>query len=206
MSLCINPLRAKLVDSLSELRRYPWSGHAVLMGKVKRQWQDDGYVLAWFGHKVGESRREHRQYMAEGISQGRRPDLVGGGLIRFQGGWSAVKTMRRLGIVQRGDKRILGSGEFVETMMKQADEKVGCQFSSEEQVNRAVQLIERVCRQKQLSVEALQAGSRIREVARVRSQLAEKLVKEYGLSLVETARHLGVTTAAIVNSPRRQEI
>lgn len=66
-------------------------------------------------------------------------------------------------------------------------------------------MIERVCRQKQLSVEALQAGSRIREVARVRSQLAEKLVKEYGLSLMETARHLGVTTAAIVNSPRRQE-
>lgn len=100
----------------------------MLMGKVKRQWQDDGYVLAWFGHKVGESRREHRQYMAEGISQGRRPDLVGGGLIRSQGGWSAVKTMRRLGIAQRGDERILGSGEFVESMMKQADEKVDVNF------------------------------------------------------------------------------
>ena len=46
----------------------------------------------------------------------------------------------------------------------------------------------------------------IREVTQVRSQLAEELVKEYGLSLAETARQLGVTTAAIANAIRRKKI
>ena len=201
----LNPLRAGLVDSLSQLDRYPWSGHAVLMGKVKKGWQDDEYALRWFGRKVGEARREYRRYVLKGIAQGRRPDLVGGGLIRSQGGWSAVKTMRRLGIMEKGDERILGSGEFVENMMKQADEKIKSQFSQGEQLNRAVHLIQSVCEQNQVSAEAIQSGSRIREVSQVRSRLAEKLVKEYGLPLAETARRLGVTTAAIANALRRKK-
>ena len=31
-----------------------------------------------------------------GIAQGRRSELVGGGLIRSTGGWSVVKAMRRV--------------------------------------------------------------------------------------------------------------
>ncbi len=201
----LNPLRAKVVNSLSQLDRYPWSGHSLIMGRVKRKWQNDEYVLKWFGKKVGEARKAYRQYVSEGIGQGRRPDLVGGGLIRSQGGWSAVKAMRRLGIMERSDERILGSGEFVERMLEQADEKVKSQFSSVDQANRAVQLIESICKENQLSVEALQSGSRINKVSLVRSQLAKILVKDYGLSLADTARHLGVTTAAIANALRRKK-
>jgi len=175
------------------------------MGKVKRKWQDDEYVLKWFGKKVGQARKAYGQYVSEGMGQGRRPDLVGGGLIRSQGGWSAVKAMRRLGIIEKSDERILGSGEFVERMLEQADGKVKSQFSSMDQANRAVQLIESICKENQLSVEALQSGSRINKVSLVRSQLAKILVKDYGLSLADTARHLGVTTAAIANALRRKK-
>jgi hypothetical protein len=89
-------------------------------------------------------------------------------------------------------------------MIKQTDENLESQFSSGEQLKRAAQLIDSVCRQKQVSKEALQSGSRIHEVSQIRSELAEKLVKEYGLSLAETVRRLGVTTAAIANAIRRR--
>jgi hypothetical protein len=36
----LNPLRAKLVKSLTQLDRYRWSGHGVLIGKIKNEWQD----------------------------------------------------------------------------------------------------------------------------------------------------------------------
>ena len=36
----LNPLRAKLVTGLSELDRYPYCGHSVLMGKRERDWQE----------------------------------------------------------------------------------------------------------------------------------------------------------------------
>ncbi len=48
------------------------------------------------------------------IEQGRRPELVGGGLIRSLGGWAEVKA-NRLNKNDRikSDERILGDSEFV---------------------------------------------------------------------------------------------
>ena len=78
----LNPLRAKLVKSLAQLDRYRWSGHGVLMGKIKNEWQDRDYVLRWIGKKQGEAKNAYRNYVKKAIDQGRRPELVGGGLIR----------------------------------------------------------------------------------------------------------------------------
>jgi putative transposase len=55
--------------------------------------------------------------MKEGIAQGKRPELVGGGLIRSLGGWSQVLSLRRRGVKIPSDERILGSGEFVEGLL-----------------------------------------------------------------------------------------
>jgi putative transposase len=58
----------------------------------------------------------------QGIAAGKRPELTGGGLIRSVGGWSAVKTLRKAGALQKGDERILGDGEFVEEVLSEAKE------------------------------------------------------------------------------------
>ena len=84
----LNPLRAKLVESLAALDRYRWCGHSVLMGRVKNDWQDRNYVLKWFGQKESEAKKAYRNYIQKGINEGRRPELVGGGLIRSLDGWS----------------------------------------------------------------------------------------------------------------------
>ena len=89
----------------------------MLLGRRKDKWQDRDYVLKWFGVKEGEAKKAYRDFVKRGIDQGRRSDLVGGGLIRSQGGWSAVKTMRRLGVREKSDERILGSGDFIEQLI-----------------------------------------------------------------------------------------
>jgi hypothetical protein len=54
----------------------------------------------------------------------RRPELVGGGLIRSLGGWSEVKKMRLKGMVPiKGDERILGDSDFVLSVLSQANER-----------------------------------------------------------------------------------
>jgi putative transposase len=58
----------------------------------------------------------------QGIAAGKRPEFTGGGLIRSVGGWSAVKTLRKAGALQKGDERILGDGEFVEEVLSEAKE------------------------------------------------------------------------------------
>jgi len=90
----LNPLRAKIVSDICELNSYAYCGHSVLMDKKKRPWQDSGYVLSFFGKSLRESRKRYVQYVKSGIEQGRRPELVGGGLIRSLGGWQAVKNAR----------------------------------------------------------------------------------------------------------------
>ena len=91
----LNPLRARIVKELKELDKYPYCGHSVLMGKNKREWQDSDYILGFYNGKYLTARRRYREYVEKGVADGRRSDLVGGGLIRSAGGWTVVKTMRR---------------------------------------------------------------------------------------------------------------
>ena len=93
----LNPLRAQTVTNLDELERYRYSGHGVLMGKEKRDWQDTDKVLALFANRPSSARRGYRQFVEDGIEMGRRPELTGGGLIRSAGGWVALKSVREGG-------------------------------------------------------------------------------------------------------------
>ena len=47
----LNPLRAKIVKTLTDSDKYPYSGHSALMGKVQIEFQATDYVLRLFGKK-----------------------------------------------------------------------------------------------------------------------------------------------------------
>ena len=66
------------------------------MGKKKNNWQDTDYVLKLFNSKLSLARRRYREYVKKGISVGKRPDLIGGGLVRSAGGWDALKGLRKI--------------------------------------------------------------------------------------------------------------
>jgi len=156
----LNPLRAKIVKDLSSLDRYPWCGHSVVMGKRKHEWQNVNYVLSWFGHKEGHARKAYREYVKDGLSDGKRPELVGGGLIRSLGGWSAVKSLRRSNEKVLSDERILGSGEFVGKLIEESDEKMKYQYSGDTQRKLAVKLIREVSDKEGINLKEMQLGSR----------------------------------------------
>jgi putative transposase len=98
----LNPLRAKMVESMTALDRYPWSGHSGILGHKAYCWHDTAFF-------------------EKGIAMGRQPAFVGGGLVRSAGGWSEVKVLRRIGAKEKGDERILGSGNFVSYVLSKAD-------------------------------------------------------------------------------------
>jgi putative transposase len=193
----LNPLRAMLVKTLSGLERYPWCGHSVLMGKRRHEWQDRDYVLSWFGSSEEKAMKAYRTYIHAGREQGRRPELVGGGLIRSLGGWSQVISARRHGNRERFDERILGSGDFVEQVIKEADERVSSGFEGIERKKKVEEMIQHICDQEHINVLELKTGSRRKSVSRVRSQLAHELVETHGIPLAEVARHVGVSTSAV---------
>jgi len=74
--------------------------------------------LNYFGSNTGKARRRYSTYVKAGIDQGRKPELVGGGLIRSLGGWSEVKKLLLMGMIcLTGDERILGDTDFVQAML-----------------------------------------------------------------------------------------
>ena len=198
----LNPLRAGLVSSFEELAVYPWSGHASMMHKVRYKWLDCDYVLSFFGNRAGDARQAYLEYLEEEKGVDREKELSGGGLLRSHGGWSKVQSMRKQGIKALSDDRILGGDSFVREVLQEAEGEEKVLLSAKE---RSVQIsadIEEACRKWGVTVTALRSGSRKGKLPRVRKQLAEKFVREYGLSLAETARQLWVTTAAVSHMVR----
>ena len=193
----LNPMRAHLVNTLSELDRYAWCGHAVLMGQVKHDWQDWKHVLSWFGKKEGEARRAYWKYVEEGIVQGRRPELVGGGVVRSYGGWSAVLSLRKSEENTIGDQRILGTEDFVERVLNEAEGLLRYRHSPVERRKKIETILKKECQKGNVELEELQMGGRRSNIPQVRSTIAQQLVKELGMSLAEVARLLGVSTSAI---------
>jgi REP element-mobilizing transposase RayT len=199
----LNPLRAGLTESLSQLDRYPWSGHSAIMGRAERVWQDVDFVLSWFGSRTRDARRGYRTFMGDGASQGRRAELVGGGLIRSLGGWSEVISMRKHGEKSIADERILGGSEFAGRLIKEADQSLRGQVLPETRKERAQQIMLRMCQDEGVRVEEMRRGSTRRLVSKLRGKIAIVLVVEEGMTMADTARLLGVTTPAISNAIRK---
>jgi REP-associated tyrosine transposase len=199
----LNPIRAGLVRDLRGLERYVWSGHSTVVGKVDRGWQDRRYVLSWFGKREKEAVVAYRQFVAEGLGEGRRPDLVGGGLVRSLGGWSQVKSLRRRGERVLADERILGAGDFVERVIEEAEQAIQRQLPPGRMVEAARDYIAKACEDNGVQLAHLRSGARGAAVSRCRSKVARHLVEEMGLPLAEAARQLGVCTSAIWHAIRR---
>ena len=193
----LNPLRAEIVKNLPELDRFPWCGHSVIMGRKKREWQDIEYVLSWFGNNRANAKKNYRRYVKEGIEEGRRDDLVGGGLIRTLGGWSQVLSLRKSKDKALCDERILGRDDFVKRIIGQADKRILDQISISERIINAERKILEECKRAEVNIKELKGGSRRGHLSDFRARLAIELVREYGLTLADTARQLGVSTSAI---------
>jgi hypothetical protein len=132
----LNPLRAGLVKTIDELDSYPWCGHAVLMGKQELSGQSIDEILLLFGRRKNSARQKYREFVIDGIKYGRRDDLVGGGLRRSQG-------VKRPGEYEAYDERILGSGEFVESLWREtaSDEILIPQISLDGMILRAAGML-----------------------------------------------------------------
>jgi REP element-mobilizing transposase RayT len=193
----LNPLRAGQVPDLHALDTYPWAGHAGILGRAEQSFLHRREVLAGFGASERSARRAYHRFVAEGIPLGRRPHLVGGGLVRSLGGWSEVRAVRRRGEMQMADPRILGSGDFVERMLRAPELQSGRTPPLADRVAAAEVRIRARCAESNVTVEELKGGGRRRGLSALRDQLAVNLVREHGLPCADVARLLGISTSGI---------
>jgi REP element-mobilizing transposase RayT len=104
---------------------------------------------------------------------------------------------RRSGERELSDDRILGRGEFVERIIKEAEAKIKFQLPVSRSHQKINEYITKVCKNGKVSLDELKGGSRRKEVSGVRSRIAIELVKGHGVALAEVARRVGVSSSAI---------
>ena len=195
----LNPLRAGLVKDLTELSTFPWSGHSALVGQIERAWQDTSYILSFFGRTPG-NRKRYQTFVAQGIPVGRRPELVGGGLVRSLGGWAEVLALRRRGAKERSDQRIVGDGAFVSEVLSEMDDRERENLKLTAHRMALSSLAEKVCQIHTISLGELRSGSRRHEIVEARQVLSWLAVRELGYSGAEVARYFGVTNSCVTRA------
>jgi putative transposase len=196
----LNPFRAGLVKGLKELGSYPYSGHSVLLGRKKRDWQDREYVMRYFGQTEREAKRKYLSFVSKGIDEGRRPELVGGGLLRSVGGWKGLKEVKESGQRVKADERILGRSEFVERVLREADEQWDRRSLLRRRGADLRGLIEKVAAGFGLETEDLKSGSRSRTIGKARAALCYLAVRELGVSCASLAKELRISPSAVSKS------
>ncbi len=187
----LNPLRAGLVKTIDELDIYPWCGHAVLLGNQELSGQSIDEVLVLFGQKNKSTRQKYREFVLDGIKHGHRDDLVGGGLRRSQG-------IRDSGECEAHDERILGSGQFVESLWRktETDETLTLKISINDILQRAAEMLG-------IKVELLRQRNRIKELVDVRAAICYLAVRKCNFSGVAVARALNMTRSGVSVAVKR---
>jgi hypothetical protein len=202
----LNPLRAKLVSEYESLAGYPYSGHRIIMGQSEAVWQDTEYILRFFGDKNAIAKRKYSQFVQNGIDDGIRPDLTGGGLLRSHGGWVGIKALRESGDYQKGDERILGNGAFVKEVLSKAEENLKDKYRLKAEGYNLEKLICRVAEITHLSRGQILDTVRDAKRTEARSILCFWANNRLGITQGELALLLKLTQSAVSHAVRRGRI
>jgi REP element-mobilizing transposase RayT len=202
----LNPLRAGTVSSLSALGAFKYAGHSAILGNQETSWQDVKYVLSYFGSTLKEARLSYLEYVENGVVQGKRPELTGGGLIRSLGGWEAVKKKRTTsGERIKSDQRILGDSRFVMEILHEAEDRYNRLYELKSR-GYDLKLVERkVCEIFQIEPEEIYAKSREKIRADARGLYCYWAVRDLGLGQTELALRLGMSQPGVGYAVKRGE-
>jgi putative transposase len=199
----LNPLRAKLVADMDALDKYPYCGHAVVMGTHNHAWQNTHEVLQNFGKKATAARKRYRSFVEKGIEHGKRNDLTGGGFIRSAGGWTTVKALRAADTHEKSDERILGDGAFVERILSESQEALNKRYALKAAGVTVADVAERVAQVLGITTEQVWLPGKFRQQVIARSLLCFWAVHELGESMTTLGKRLGISTAAVSKSVLR---
>ena len=202
----LNPLWRKVVADLEELENYSYCGHSALMGRKKREWQDVEYILGFFGKRLSDARKKYRSYVEKGISMGRRPELVGGGLIRSLGGWDEIKKMRLTGQDRiKSDQRILGESDFVRDVLSESEENFSRKYRLKSRGYNFEKVVDRVSLLFQLDKDYITGRGRQKDRVQARDLVCYWAVNGLGIPMVDLARKFVMTPAAVCYAVHRGE-
>ena len=136
----------------------------------------------------------------------RRPELVGGGLIRSIGGWDEIKKIRLTGQDRiKSDQRILGESNFVMEVLSESEERLAYRYELRGRGFNYEKAVERVSLLFALEEEYITGKGRQQDRVRARDLLCYWCAIKLGISMTELTKKLDLTLAAVSFAVKRGE-
>jgi chromosomal replication initiation ATPase DnaA len=128
---------------------------------------------------------------------------MGGGLIRSAGGWSVVKAIRKSGTRMKGDERILGDGDFVKNVLKEAQESMERKYRLYAKGYNFDWLVQHVAQLMDMEPRDVVARGKFKQTVKARSLLCYWATRELGMTTIELAKRLNLAQPTISQSALR---
>lgn len=193
----LNPIRAGMAKDMAALEKFRWCGHGVLMGKIQQDWQESPFVLSLFHEKQSFAKQAYYSFVEKGVALGKRDDLVRGGLVRSAGNWVSVQTLQKSKERFANDGRILGSSEFVTSVLKKANKDYVKMVGDRTQNLDIEKIISVVCDHLGLNPAVLNSPSKQTHITRARAIISSIAFDTLKLKGVDIAQRLNLTPTAI---------
>lgn len=198
----LNPLRAKLVNSVEELSKYKWSGHAAILGKAECKWMDTDYVLSQFGAKLSAARTKYLDFIKDQHTTSPDINLSSGGLKKSLGGWEGIEEAKRNKEYWRGDERLLGDSSFVDEVLRISEEAV----TRREKLLKAgwdlEKIIDHICDKYGIDKSDIMLKGRQDNKAKAKAVISYIAHKDLGISGTVIAKRLNMSNVAVSKNVR----
>jgi REP element-mobilizing transposase RayT len=180
----LNPVRARLVDTLDALGGYPWTGHASLLGDRPELFQDTSSILAQFGGRMAESRRRLLDWMRT------EAEPTPGRSVRP---CPAEADSSEPSAAKRGSGPVRNDLDDADGI----DTSSGIDSEARPRHRELVALVRHVCARRGVAEGTILGSSRSRCVSAARAEIAHRACTELLLSGATVARMLGLSKAAV---------
>lgn len=188
----LNPLRAGFVHDLRGLRKYKWCGHSTLVGENIHKFLAIEDILSEFGSHLRSAMRRYESFVSDRASKFNRGDLSRGGLMKSKRETQSRGDQELMGKekTEISDERILGSGLFVESVLRRVESMQNRKVPLEE-------VIEQVEKKSGVKFEEIASKSQARHVVKARALYCHLAKECCGVSGAHLMRQLNLTSGAI---------
>ena len=189
----LNPLRAGACADLAALDRYPWCGHAAVMGYRSNTFQNIVDILKRFGQSRDRALAAYRTFIAEGVSASDE----------------LIETVRSANDQTESSGHagcwVIGNKDFVAHALKQdRDNRIRLARYAREQVTVA-DIAKKGADQSGVPFETLHRRGKGDARSSARKAVAYLCNRQYGIPVAEIARYFGISSPSVSEMLRGAE-
>jgi REP element-mobilizing transposase RayT len=183
----LNPVRSGICKSIAELDVFAWSGHAVIVGRQRNDFQNINDILHRFGHASKDAIREYRIFIGAGMDDTNNQEFVK--YIRKNNADSKDRHEHRCWVI--------GDPKFVKSALEH-DRAWRLQLALHCKNGWTVErVVGEVARQLKINTEDIFKRGKDNERSIFRKTVAALAHRSCGIPIIQIARYYGVGSSSI---------